>query len=185
MRRDDVSASFIKRDPPMQRHLALALSLGGALVAACDSADRPAPTAAAPLLLTQQVAPPPGAFLTAQPAQARAAVPQATVTPIITTGDQLANGYTFAPTPDGLGAYRDGDRLIVYVNHELTAGGVRTDAGPNAYPYARVSRLALDPGSLAVTDAAEVLGPAGQYQRLCSATWVGAAAGFPSGYFLT
>lgn len=146
------------------------------IVAACDRA----PTTAA--TVPQLVA---SAFLTTQAAQARALVPDAEVTPIITVGDQPVPGYTFAPIPDGLGAYRDGADVIVYVNHELTAGGVPTNAGGAAFQYARVSRLVLDPRTVAVRDATEVLGAAGQYQRLCSATWVGAAEGFPSGYFLT
>ena len=123
---------------------------------------------------------------TSAPAQAYALGPAASVTPIITSGDAVgAAGYVFGPTPDGLGAYADGASLIVYANHELSSGGVPRAGGGADWQFARVSRLVIDPSTLAVTDATYVLEGSGQYQRLCSATWVGAEQGFPSGYFLT
>ena len=150
-------------------------------LAGCDRSD-PA-IASAPSFL--HAAQPTAGFQTAQPAQAVPMVPSAVVTPIITTGDRLASGYVFAPIPDGLGAYQAGGDLIVFANHELTPGGIRTTAGGTDYRFARVSRLVIDPNTLAVKDATYVLDAAAQYQRLCSATWVGPAEGFPSGYFLT
>jgi hypothetical protein len=151
-----------------------------ALLAGCERGDAPALTA---LPLAQTVAP--AGFTTSATPQAYAVAPSATVTPIITAGDRLPSGYVFAPIPDGLGAYQDGQDLIVYANHELTAGGVRDESGGVQFRNARVSRLVLDRVSLAVKDATLVLDGSEQYVRLCSATWVGAAEGFPSGFFLT
>jgi hypothetical protein len=123
---------------------------------------------------------------TSQPAQAFALVPSARVIPILTSGDAVGNsGYVYGPIPDGLGAYADGQNIVVYSNHELTAGGIRKTDGTFDWKFARVSRLVIDPQTLAVRDATYVLDGSGQYQRLCSATYVGAEQGFPSGYFLT
>jgi hypothetical protein len=123
---------------------------------------------------------------TSAPAQAFAVVPSATVTPIVSTGDAVGDaGYVFAPIPDGLGAYGDGKDVVVYANHELASGGVRRSDGSQAYRFARVSRLVIDPQTLAVKDATYVLDGSEQYQRLCSATFIGGPEGFPSGYFFT
>jgi len=150
------------------------------LLAGCERGEAPALTA---LPLAQTVVP--AGFTTSATPQAYAVALNATVTPIITAGDRLPSGYVFAPIPDGLGAYQDGQDLIVYANHELTAGGVRDESGGVQFRNARVSRLVLDRASLAVKDATLVLDGSEQYVRLCSATWVGAAEGFPSGFFLT
>jgi hypothetical protein len=152
-----------------------------ALLAGCDRGNPPAALTALPLAQTVASA----GFTTSAPPQAYALTPSGTVTPIITVGDQLPSGYVFAPIPDGLGAYKDGPDLIVYANHELTAGGVRDQSGGVQFRNARVSRLVIDRASLAVKDATLVLDGSEQYVRLCSATWVGAAQGFPSGFFLT
>ncbi|HXO86009.1 MAG TPA: alkaline phosphatase PhoX [Gemmatimonadales bacterium] len=123
---------------------------------------------------------------TSAAAQAFAVVPAATVTPIITTGDAVGDaGYVFAPIPDGLGAHGDGNDVVVYANHELASGGVRRNDGSQAYRFARVSRLVIDPQTLAVKDATYVLDGSEQYQRLCSAAFIGGEEGFPSGYFFT
>jgi hypothetical protein len=119
-----------------------------ALVAGCDRGDAPALTA---LPLAQAVAP--AGFITSATPQAYVVAPSATVTPIITVGDHLPSGYVFAPIPDGLGAYQDGQDLIVYANHELTAAGIRDESGGAQFQNARVSRLVLDRASLAVKDA--------------------------------
>jgi hypothetical protein len=118
--------------------------------------------------------------------QAYPLVPSARVTPIITSGDAVgSDGYVYGPVPDGLGGYGDGQNLVLYSNHELTSGGIRKTDGTSDWKFARVSRLVIDTRTLAVTDATYVVDGSGQYQRLCSATFVGAAEGFPSGYFLT
>jgi len=167
----------------MHRRTLVPLLAGFALATACREAATTAP-------ISQQVFQTINASLsgpsTSQPAQAYALVPSARVTPIITSGDAIGSaGYVFGPTPDGLGAYADGPNLIVYANHELTAGGIRKSDGTSDWKFARVSRLVIDLRTLAVSDATYVLDASGQYQRLCSATYVGAAEGFPSGYFLT
>ncbi len=124
--------------------------------------------------------------LTSQPAQARLLGRKGELIPLLSVGDSLPPaGAAWAPVPDGLGGYQSGGDLILFANHELTSGGVKDSSGATQYPYARVSRLVLDTKTLAVKDASYVVNGSEQYQRLCSATFVDAAQGFPSGYFFT
>ena len=154
---------------------------------ACDpSSDAPSsPTAA-------QFA---AGFVTSQPAQARAILPQAKVQPIITVGDPIpgatdadAEQRVWAPIPDGLGAYQTADGLVLFANHEITSGGVG-----GHFKNARVSRLVLDPATVSVKSGAYAItgqrtsgAPVGPLvQRLCSATFNGSAEAFIPGWFFT
>jgi hypothetical protein len=125
-------------------------------------------------------------FVTSQPPQARAVVPYATLKPILSSGDILpGSGEPWAPTPDGLGAYAARGKLVVFANHELTAAGVLSSNGGAPFRFARVSKLTIDPWSLSVVDGGYVEDGSTGLIRLCSATWVGALEGFPTGYFFT
>ncbi|HXG43392.1 MAG TPA: alkaline phosphatase PhoX [Gemmatimonadales bacterium] len=157
---------------------ALGLFLAGTL-AACEARTLESPGPSAEAL--------PGAgarFRTAAPAQVRL-LTRGDLLPLVTVGDTLPNGQPWAPIPDGLGGYAEQDHLVLYVNHELSASGVRDPSGTPRFRYARVSRLVLDPATFQVTDASYVVTGSEQYERLCSATWVGPEEGFPGGYFLT
>jgi hypothetical protein len=123
-------------------------------------------------------------FRTSQPSQATALVP-ADLIPLVTVGDTLPGGLTWAPIPDGLGAYLSGTELVLFANHELSSSGVTDLSGQVQFPFSRVSRLTLNPRDKTVLSASNVLDQTGQYSRLCSATFADAAVGFPSGYFLT
>jgi hypothetical protein len=127
-----------------------------------------------------------GGFVTSQPAQARPLVPQATMKPILTTGDLMpGSNQPWAPTPDGLGAYAEGSDLVVFANHEITAAGVTSSNGGDAFKFSRVSRLVLDPEGLVVKSGRYVEDGITGLIRLCSATWVGWVEGFSMGLFLT
>ena len=130
-------------------------------------------------------------FVTGQPAQARTLLPQAEVKPIITVGDAIPGQESnpdpeqrvWAPIPDGLGAYQQGGDLVLFANHEITSSGV-----DGKFRNARVSRLVLDPttltiqgGSYAITGTVEGF----LFQRLCSASFIGQAEGFGTGWFFT
>lgn len=130
-------------------------------------------------------------FLTSQPALARAVNPNARLTPLISVGDPIPGQESnpdpeqrvWAPIPDGLGAFQDGNGLVLFANHEITSSGV-----DGRFPYARVSRLVIDPKSLEVTSGSyPITGKASGFlfQRLCSATFAGANEGFGEGWFLT
>jgi hypothetical protein len=169
----------------MSKHIP-ALLLGG-LMAAAACADTPnaGVTGPAGALLHFQHNPSAG-FVTSQPPQARALLPQAKLVPILSSGDILpGSGAPWAPTPDGLGAYAEHGKLVVFANHELTAAGVTSANGGAPFQFARVSKRTLDPWSLSVLDGRYVEDGSTGLIRLCSATWVDAFEGFPTGYFLT
>ncbi len=101
------------------------LALAGSLSVAACSADRT--IAANPdVALSRHRAP--GGFITAQPAQAEALLPQVTIKPIISSGDLMpGSALPWGPTPDGLGAYAEGGSLWLFANHELSASGARNN----------------------------------------------------------
>jgi Bacterial protein of unknown function (DUF839) len=125
------------------------------------------------------------AFVTSQPAQARG-LGGAVVRPILTVGDSLpGGGGVWAPKPDGLGGYLEDGRLVLFANHELSSAGVKTTDGGTLFPYARVSRLVLDPATLSVVSGGYVVDGSEGYQKLCSATWADASVGMPGGWLLS
>jgi hypothetical protein len=164
------------------RHLPrLVLAAAVAGLAACS--DPAANTVPAP---TQQFTRAEGGFRTEQPSQAEAKVAGARLVPLLSVGDTLpGSGLPWAPTPDGLGAYRDGRDIVVFANHEITAAGVSSTNGGAPFLFSRVSRLRIDPWSLRITAGDYVEDGSGGYIRFCSATWVGWQQGFPRGLFLT
>ncbi len=166
----------------MRRTASLSLALGAlTTLAACSNEP---PTAVE--LRSTQVKNLNAGFLTAQPAQAEALLPQARVTPIITSGDIIpGTTVAWAPTPDGLGAYLANGSLFVFANHELNASGVTSTNGGPAIKYARVSKLQLDPLTLRVLGGSYVEDGSSKLERLCSATFADGFVGFPTGYFFT
>lgn len=159
--------------------LALATAVAG-LTACSDPAANSVPTP------TLQFSRANGGFRTEQPAQAEVKVPGARLVPLVSVGDTLpGSGLPWAPTPDGLGAYRDGRDVVVYANHEITSSGVSSTNGGAPFLFSRVSRLRIDPWSLRITAGDYVEDGSGGYIRFCSATWVGWKEGFPRGLFLT
>lgn len=81
------------------------------------------------------------------------AAPGVKLVSLLTVGDAVRNArdggaYRMVGIPDGLGAFRDGRKLVVVMNHELgaTAGVARSHGGKGAF----VSRWTLDIDSLAV-----------------------------------
>ena len=159
----------------------LLAATSAASLLACDRAsDVPsAPNASGPTALVS-------GFITSQPAQATG-LAGAVVTPIITVGDPIPGATApdpqynvWAPVPDGLGAYKKGNSLVVYANHELPAAGIGGE-----FTYSRVSRLTLDLPSLGVTSGDYPLTATSLLERLCSATFAGAKEGLQPGFFLT
>lgn len=139
-------------------------------------------------------------FLTPQ-ASLAAPLAGAQITPILTVGDfplspdnpSGSELETFAPTPDGIGAFVGGDgQVVVFVNHEINAvgqgfgsPGVDTEVeGVSAFIASRVSRLELDRSTLGVTDLSYPVDGSENYARLCSGAYAGAAEGLPSGFWL-
>ncbi len=165
------------------RSLLLATTI--ACVACDQQPDSATPTA--PDLSSKQAA----GFITSQPAQARLLVSGGKLRQIITVGDPIPGQENnadpeqrvWAPIPDGLGAFQDGSSLVLFANHEITSGGV-----DGKFPYSRVSRLVIDPGTLHVLSGSyAITGKDAGFllQRLCSATFFGQNEGFDEGWFFT
>ncbi len=128
----------------------------------------------------------PSGFLTQQ-ASLVAPMSNAQITPIITVGDfplspEATSGSeleTFAPVPDGVGAFVDGDDVVVFVNHEINAvgqtfgsPGIDTEVeGESAFVASRVSRLVLNRTTLGVLDLSYPVNGSENYARLCSGTY--------------
>jgi hypothetical protein len=99
-------------------------------------------------------------------------VPGVTLTSILTAGDTV-NGYRMAGTPDGLGAFDNGDgTFTLLVNHEFgsAAGVPRAHGGTGAF----VSRYVVDKATLRVLSGSDqirqlVTTGSQNLNRLCSA----------------
>jgi hypothetical protein len=88
------------------------------------------------------------------------------IEPLITSGDKLSNGYTFANIPDGLGAVQiENGTVDLFVNDELEND---TDHGG----FAKVSRLRLNQTDGSIIGAELVINGSEGYQRFCSASLV-------------
>lgn len=116
-----------------------------------------------PTLATSATAAP-GGFVTGVAPYITVADPgSASVKAIITSGDSI-DGYTFANIPDGVGAYEKGNKLQVFVNHEL-------NNGTNHGGFAKVSHLALNEDAQVLKEEFVVDGSE-QYERFCSSSLV-------------
>lgn len=88
------------------------------------------------------------------------------VKPLITSGEQLSNNYTFANIPDGLGAVQIKSGTVdLFVNHELEND---TDHGG----FAKVSRLRLNQTDGSIMGAELIINGSEGYKRFCSASLV-------------
>src|ERR671930_486419 len=85
--------------------------------------------------------------------------------PIISTGD-VVGGYQMSGIPDGLGAYKDGDGLQVFMNHELGISFPGVPPGVDA----RVSQLTLNRLTHGVLAGQYRFTGAEGFERFCSST---------------
>ncbi|MDN5847636.1 MAG: PhoX family protein [Candidatus Nitrosocosmicus sp.] len=103
--------------------------------------------------------------------------PAGEIKPLITSGENLSNGFSFSGIPDGLGAIRiENETVDVYVNHEYDS----TEDGQ----YAKVSKLRLNTTDGSVVGAKLAITGSQGYERLCSASLV-EGYGFEHPIFLT
>lgn len=89
---------------------------------------------------------------------------------LLTVGDLPArNGYRMVGIPDGLGAFRSGRNLDVYMNQELTAGAgvVRRHGQKGAF----VSHLTLDSRTLEVKEGSDLINPTVRFWDYASQTY--------------
>ena len=102
------------------------------------------------------------------------------IQPILTTGEVIrGTGYQMAAAPDGLGAYQDGDDVVVFMNHELSS------QDDEHISDARVSRLVLDGNTAAALDGEYPVDGSEGYRSFCSAFLAGPEVGFDDRVFLT
>jgi hypothetical protein len=144
--------------------------------------------AAIALALTLQTNPASGAgILTAAPAQLvldPSAPAGSSVTPIISSGEELAGGFVFEGIPDGIGATDGPDGAVdVYVNHEQSH--VPFPANLADVADSSVSRLRLDPATGGVLGAQTILPASAGFIRFCSSTMAGVAQGLSGPLYLT
>ncbi len=105
-----------------------------------------------------------------------------TITPLLTTGEMIGD-YQFAGTPDGMGAYKDGEDVVLFVNHEWTPKEPGADEGNLS--GGRVSRLVLDGTTGAVKSGSYILDGSEGWWDLCSASLAGPAQGYSTPIFLS
>jgi hypothetical protein len=113
-------------------------------------------------------------FKTTQAAMLDAAVPGATVTPLITVGETLpGSSYMFDTLPDGISLRKGmGHTVQAYVNHETSAVpfpfNPTTGVGVTNFTNALVSKLTLVRQSAGTLAGSYVIPSEANYQRFCS-----------------
>ena len=112
-------------------------------------------------------------FKTTAAAQLTAVKAGVEVTPILTVGESLHDGYVFESIPDGIAFKNRGrSRTDVYVNHETSTVPfpftAATGVGFNDFTNAMVSKLTLDRHSAGVLRGSYVIPSEANYQRFCS-----------------
>lgn len=99
------------------------------------------------------------------------------IKPLITSGENLSNGFSFPGIPDGLGTVEiENGTVDVYVNHEYDS----TENGQ----HAKVSKLRLNTTDGSIIGGELAIRDSQGYERLCSASLVD-GYGFEHPIFLT
>jgi hypothetical protein len=112
-------------------------------------------------------------FLTGEPAMLTGVSAGSTVTPIISVGDTLPNGYMYEAIPDGIDFVINGNGTVdVYVAHETSLVPFPYNPGVSGlsdFENAQVSQLRLSQDSLGVLQGWIRVDSDANYQRFCSA----------------
>jgi hypothetical protein len=106
-------------------------------------------------------------FKTAKPAYLVPTAPGVVIDPILSTGD-VVGSYQMSGIPDGLGAYKTGNTIQLFMNHELD----RTFPPPpfNNGSDARISHLTLNPDDRGVIEGSYPFTGNENFTRFCSST---------------
>ena len=114
-------------------------------------------------------------FKTSRPAMLTAVKSGVVITPLLTVGDTLGNGYRFEAIPDGISVDTEKKKVDLFVNHEtakvpfpyVTAGPTAANS-ENDFDNAQVSHLVLNGQTAGVLDGSFVIPSSAGYQRFCS-----------------
>jgi hypothetical protein len=132
-------------------------------------------------------------FTTAQPPMLTAVKTGVNITPLLTVGDVLPNGYRFEAVPDGISVQTRGQgRVDLFVNHEtskvpfpyVTAAPTAAN-GENDFDNAQVSQLILNQHSAGVLNGSFAIPSSFGYQRFCSNYLATAKEGFSRSILFT
>ena len=115
-------------------------------------------------------------FRTSQPSMLDPARPGVQVTPLMTVGDRLSNGFQFEAIPDGISLRTRGKgRVDLFVNHEtgkapfpFVRANPNETNGENDFDNSQVSRLKLNQHSAGVLGGRFAIPSSFGYQRFCS-----------------
>ncbi len=114
-------------------------------------------------------------FITSRIPMLLSVAPEVTVQPLLTVGDTLPNGYSYAARPDGIAVRSDGEKGVeVFVSHEtatLPFGGADFENG-------RLSRLLLDQSDGVVRGGEIVIDSTANFVRFCAIFLARAIHGF-------
>ena len=117
-----------------------------------------------------------GGFKTTQPSMLTGVASGSTVTPLLTVGDTLANGYRYESIPDGIAMWAKNKKKIdLYVNHETSlvpfpyTPSAPTEANSqNDFENAQLSHLELAPHTAGILSGELAITSHDNYQRFCS-----------------
>ncbi|MGB7817596.1 MAG: hypothetical protein WBL35_02515 [Ornithinibacter sp.] len=112
------------------------------------------------------------------------------ITPLLTVGETLPNGYRFSAIPDGIAlAKRNGHRVDAYVNHETSRVPFPITGDPattlNDFDNSQLSQLTIDLKSTTVLEGRDAIPSSANYQRFCSNYYVSHEQGFNRPMVLT
>ena len=133
-----------------------------------------------------------GGFKTGQPSMLTAVKSGVTVTPLLTVGDELPNGFVFESIPDGISVRPSGQRRVdLFVNHEtskvpfpyVTANPTVANSESD-FDNSQVSQLTLNAAGR-VLDGSYVIDSGGGFQRFCSNYLATSKEGFDQDIFFT
>jgi hypothetical protein len=133
-----------------------------------------------------------GGFKTSRPSMLTAVKAGVSVTPLLTVGDELANGYRYEAIPDGISVSPRGARQVdLFVNHEtskvpfpyVTAGPTAANS-ENDFDNSQVSQLTLNAAGRVLDGSFAIPSSAG-FQRFCSNYLATSREGFDRDIFFT
>ena len=86
------------------------------------------------------------------------------ISALITTNDNLTNGFKFPQNPDGIGAIQlENNTVELFINHELEND---TEGGQDG--FSKVSKLTLNQSDLSIANGTLIINGTEEYEALCS-----------------